>query len=280
MRLHENQCKWIDPEAIMDPTKETFAHTAAGDGRSAGLSEREDEITELTLVSHHLCPYVQRAAIALTEKGVKFNRLTIDLDDKPEWFKVISPLGKVPLLKVSPWGRDDAVLFESAVICEYIEETQPGRALHPADALQRAEHRAWIEFGSSVLSDIYAIETTPDPDIFEQKRLLLADKFAKLEARLGAGPYFSGEDFSLVDAAFGPVFRYFDVFDRIVDLGVFNAKPRVGAWRRALADRPSVKAAVASDYEQRLWRFLEAQSSHMHRLMQTGGRPLMGSRHG
>src|SRR4029077_7775031 len=107
----------------------------------------------LTLVSHHLCPYVQRAAIALSEKGVGFERVTIDLDAKPEWFRLISPLGKVPLLKVARPGQNVAVLFESAVICEYIEETQPGPVLHPLDPVERAEHRAFIEFGSSILSD-------------------------------------------------------------------------------------------------------------------------------
>jgi glutathione S-transferase len=49
----------------------------------------------LTLVSHHLCPYVQRAAIALTEKGVPFERRHVDLSTKPDWFLAISPLGKV-----------------------------------------------------------------------------------------------------------------------------------------------------------------------------------------
>ena len=70
-------------------------------------------MAELRLVSHHLCPYVQRAAIALAEKGVPFERINIDLAAKPDWFLKISPLGKVPLLQV---GQD--VLFESSVICE------------------------------------------------------------------------------------------------------------------------------------------------------------------
>ncbi|MDH3236478.1 MAG: glutathione S-transferase N-terminal domain-containing protein, partial [Alphaproteobacteria bacterium] len=74
----------------------------------------------LTLVSHHLCPYVQRAAIALAEKAVEFERIYIDLANKPDWFRALSPLGKVPVLKV-----DDRALFESAVILEYLEETQP-----------------------------------------------------------------------------------------------------------------------------------------------------------
>lgn len=226
-------------------------------------------MTGLTLVSHHLCPYVQRAAIALAEKGVAFERITIDLAAKPDWFKAISPLGKVPLLRVARPGGGEAVLFESAVICEFIEETQAGPALHPGDPIERAEHRAWIEFGSSVLGDIYAIETTPDAALFEAKRRGLVQKFARLEDVLGTGPFFAGGRFSLVDAAFGPVFRYFDVFDSIADLGILAGKPKVAAWRRALADRPSVRSAVAADYPERLLRFLQAQDSHLRTIMRS-----------
>jgi len=224
-------------------------------------------MSTLTLVSHHLCPYVQRAAIALAEKGVEFERVTIDLANKPAWFVSISPLGKVPLLRVARPGRGEAVLFESAVICEYIEETQAGAALHPSDPVERAEHRAWVEFGSSILADIYAIETTPDAALFETKRQALAQKFARLEDVLGAGQFFAGNRFSLVDAAFGPVFRYFDVFDEIADFGILTDKPKVAAWRRALADRPSVRCAVAPEYPERLQKFLHAKDSHLRKMM-------------
>jgi len=105
-------------------------------------------MTSLTLVSHHLCPYVQRAAITLTETGVPFERIYVDLSNKPDWFVALSPLGKVPLLRVGADERE-AVLFESNVICEYIEETQPGPKLHPGDPLERALHRGWMEFGSA-----------------------------------------------------------------------------------------------------------------------------------
>ena len=53
----------------------------------------------LKLISHKLCPYVQRAVIALNEKGVPFERIDIDLANKPDWFLKISPLGKVPVLR-------------------------------------------------------------------------------------------------------------------------------------------------------------------------------------
>lgn len=204
----------------------------------------------LTLVSFDLCPYVQRAAIVLREKNVPYERIDVDLANKPDWFKAISPLGKVPLLKV-----DDEVLFESAVIAEYIEETQ-GPALHPADPLFKAKHRAWIEFASSILADIWTVETTGDRALFASKVATLKDKFARVEAVLDRGPYFAGDRFTLVDAAFAPVFRYFDVFDRIRDLGVFAALPKVQAWRRALAARPSVAGAVVADYAERLMQFL------------------------
>ena len=231
-------------------------------------------MSKLTLVSHHLCPYVQRAAIALNEKAIPFERLTIDLANKPDWFTAISPLGKVPLLKVEQPGQGEAVLFESAAICEFIEETQGGVPLHPVDAIERAQHRAWIEFGSSILSDIYAIETTPDAEKFERAHQALTTKFARLEAALGAGPYFRGAQFSLVDAAFGPVFRYFDVFEEIADFGILSHKPKVAAWRSALAARPSVHTAVAADYAERLWKFLDAQNSHLRTMMPPVDEPL------
>jgi glutathione S-transferase len=219
-----------------------------------------DPVASLVLVSHHLCPYVQRAAIALLEKSVAFERVYIDLAAKPDWFLAESPLGKTPLLKV-----DGAVVFESAVICEYLEDTI-GPALHPADPLERARHRGWIEFGSAVLGDIWGLETARDAAGVERKTDDLRRRFAWLEAHLGDGPFFAGERFSLVDAAFGPVFRYFDVFDELTELGVFAGAPRVRAWRAALARRPSVRDAVTADYGDRLRRFLADHDAHLLRM--------------
>jgi glutathione S-transferase len=218
-------------------------------------------MSKLTLISHELCPFVQRAAIALTEKGVAFERITVDLANKPDWFLAISPLGKVPLLKV-----DDVAIFESAVILEYLEETQ-SNPLHPADALQRAEHRSWMEFGSTILMDLWTFYTAVDEAAFQAKAKQLTEKFARLEQRLGEGPYFDGARFSLVDAVFGPVFRYFDVFDRIADFGMLADKPKLAAWRHALAQRPSVASAVKADYPERLWAFLQSRDSRLSALM-------------
>jgi len=211
----------------------------------------------LILVSHHLCPYVQRAAIALAEKGVPFERRTIDLAAKPDWFLTLSPLGKVPLLLVRQPDGSEVVLFESAVICEYLEDTETSMPLHPAEPLARAQHRGWMEFGSSILGDLWGFETAKDAETYEVKRKALIDKFSRVETALGDGPFFAGEKFSLVDAVFAPIFRYFETFDTIAPTGIFDGLAKVASWRAALAARQSVKDAVAEDYPARLRTFLE-----------------------
>jgi glutathione S-transferase len=216
----------------------------------------------LTLVSHALCPYVQRAAIVLLEKGASFDRRTVDLANKPAWFKAVSPLGKTPVLLV-----DDAAVFESAVICEYLEDTL-APSLHPADPLRRAQHRAWMAFGSTVLDTIGSYYNAGDAAALLAKREALETRFAQVESELSAGgPYFDGARFSVVDAVFAPVFRYFDAFEAIGEASFFTDTPRVRAWRAALATRASVRDAVTPDFSQRLLAFLRARSSELSRRM-------------
>jgi glutathione S-transferase len=90
--------------------------------------------------------------------------------------------------------------------------------------------------------------------------------FERVEAALAtrsSDPWFAGDRFSLVDAVYGPIFRYFDIFDRIGDFGVLHGKPRVQAWRAALSERQSVKEAVDADYPRRLHAFLRAKGSYL-----------------
>ena len=216
-------------------------------------------MTDLTLVSHHLCPYVQRAAIVLQEKNIRFDRVYVDLSDKPDWFKELSPMGKVPLLRISDHD-DKPVLFESAVILEYLEESQPD-PLHPDDPLERARHRAWIEFGSSILNGIARFYNAKTDDGLEETAQALAAMFDRIERELGDGPWFAGEAFSLVDAVYAPIFRYFDTFDRIGDFRILGGKPKLAAWRQALAARRSVRQAVASNYPDALRDFLRNRGS-------------------
>jgi glutathione S-transferase len=212
-------------------------------------------MTRLTLISSPTCPYVQRAVIALKEKDVPFEVIYVDLTNKPDWFLAISPLGKVPLLKVEREGQPDAIVFESAVILEYLEETAPGPKLHPADALERAQHRSWIEYGSNVLGDLYRFSSAKDAAELATTRQALAAKFNRLESTLGEGPFFAGQGFSYVDAVFGPAFRQLDAIETVAKTGLLDDLPKVSAWRQTLATRASVKTAVPADFvEQYLGR--------------------------
>ncbi len=220
---------------------------------------------ELRLVSHHLCPYVQRAVIVAAEKHAPLERVLIDLANKPAWFSELSPTGKVPLLQIG-----DTVLFESAAICEYLDETI-GVPLMPSDPLRRAQHRAWTEFASGTLSDIAGLYNAPDEAALEAKRNVLVARFSRL-GQVVSEPWFDGDRFGLVDAAFGPVFRYLDTFESEASLYLISGLPRLAAWRSSLAARPSVAGAVEFDYPDRLKAFLLSRNSMLSSVLRSAQR--------
>jgi glutathione S-transferase len=215
--------------------------------------------TSLTLISHPLCPFVQRAAIVLLEKNLPFERINIDLAAKPDWFLALSPTGKVPLLQVRQPGGGDAIVFESMVICEYLNETQAGTPMYSDDALLRARQRAWIEFATLALADAWQFLNATDAATAHAKQAAFRGRLQQLEAELSSGPYFAGPAFGMVDAVYAPLFRYFAIIDPAVARGIFDDFPRVSAWRAALAARPSVRSAVVEDYAQRFGDHLRQQ---------------------
>lgn len=216
---------------------------------------------QLTLISHPLCPFVQRVAIVLHEKGIAFERVNVDLHDKPSWFLAISPTGKVPLLKVLHANGHESVLFESVAICEYAEDVQPSPVLHPQDVLLRAQHRAWIEFASATLTDAWGFLNASDPETAGSKAAAFRKKLERFEADMSDGPYFAGEGFSMVDAVMAPVFRYFDVLEFEPSHQVFDRLKRVAIWRLALARRPSCQGAVGEDYANLLFGHLQEKGA-------------------
>lgn len=213
-------------------------------------------MSDLHLISHHLCPYVQRAVIVLSEKSIPHRRTYVDLAEKPGWFGALSPLGRVPLLQAG--GR---VLFESQVIAEFLDETTPG-SLHPADPLERARHRAWIEFGSETLAAIGRFYSAADPAAFDSAAALLRGKLERIAPEV-EGAYFGGDTFHMVDGVWGTVFRYFDTFDAVGDFGLMPDTARMTGWRAAVAARPSVRDAPPEGYPDRLMGFLCARQSHL-----------------
>jgi glutathione S-transferase len=197
----------------------------------------------LQLISHKTCPFVQRAVITLKHKSIDFDITYIDLADPPDWFLELSPLGKVPVLKV-----DDEVLFESAVINEYLDEITGGE-LQPGEPLARAKNRAWIEFASNMLGNLYMMKMSKNQERYNKYRDSLVSQFQRVEQRLGDGPWFNGEQFSLADTAFAPLFRQNSVADNKLSVLDPETMPRIAAWAQRLLALPEVRDSVVDEFE-------------------------------
>ena len=197
----------------------------------------------LHLISFKTCPFVQRAVITLKHKHIDFDITYIDLADPPDWFLEISPLEKVPVLKV-----DDEILFESAVINEYLDEITGGE-LQPKDPLARAKNRAWIEFASNMLGNLYMMKMSKDAEHYEKYRGRLVGQLERVEKRLGEGPWFNGSEFSLADTAFAPLFRQDSVADGKLSVIDPETMPRVKAWAERLLALPEVRESVVEEFE-------------------------------
>ena len=204
-------------------------------------------MAKYVLVSFKGCPWVQRVAIVLREKKIAFDFLHIEADDRPDWFKSVSPHNKVPVLRI-----DDRVsLFESAAICEYLDDTVAPR-LHPEDPVRRAVNRAWIEYMPGCVDIISGHAYADDEAGYERAAAKIPAAFEKLEQALMAqqgGPFFNGAAYSLVDAAYAPFLRRHLFLERIRRLGHIDRFPRVKAWAEALAQRPSTHSFPPAEYE-------------------------------
>ena len=75
----------------------------------------------LRLYGHHLCPFVEKARLALAAKGIQYQNAEIDISVKRPWH-VAANGGVVPLIETT----DGEIIIESKVIMEYAEEAYPG----------------------------------------------------------------------------------------------------------------------------------------------------------
>lgn len=212
---------------------------------------------KLELVSFPLCPFVQRSLITLKIKKAPFALTEIDLAHPPGWFLEKSPLGQVPILIVD----DRTVLFESAVINEFLDETV-GEPLAPRDPLQKAFERGWVEFGSSLLGSHYALAGEQDPKALESAVAELFSDLSHIEKKCSeSGPCFRGREFGLVDAAWAPLFLRLRQSPRLWDSPEWKKLPRTRAWAEALVAMPAVRESVPADFEARYRDSLKRRGS-------------------
>lgn len=209
----------------------------------------------IELISFNLCPFVQRSVITLLKKSIDFKITYIDLAIKPDWFLKLSPLGKVPVLC---YGNE--VLFESAVINEFLDEITPD-SMMPADPLQKAKARGWIEFTSQLIANQFRLSVADNIVDYQKQREALFDKLARLEQEISEESFFNGENFSLIDSALAPVFTRFQVYERQFQKNLLNDFPKVQALANRYLAIKFVQDSVIENFEQVYADYLYSKKS-------------------
>jgi RNA polymerase-associated protein len=180
-----------------------------------------------TLYDAARCPYCVRVRIVLAEKGIAYDPVEIDLDDRPALLYAKNPLGKVPVLE----EEDGLVLPESVVIMEYLEQRFPDPPLWPADPAQRALGRLLVERFDRLGDPYYALRRGEDA-----ARVELGRRLGELDAVLEAQPFLSGAAYGLADVAYVPwILRAQAQLG--VDLAPYAA---LGRWLEGLQRRAAI----------------------------------------
>jgi glutathione S-transferase len=185
----------------------------------------------LTLYDADRCPYCARVRIVLAEKGLPYETVVVDLDDRPAWIYEKNPLGRVPVLEEGAF-----VLPESAVINEYLDERYPEPPLWPADPAERAAGRLLVHRFDELSRPYYALRRGD-----EDARPRLDAQLERLDSLFAGRPFLTGSEFGLADAAYLPwILRAESMLG--VDL---DATPAVADWVARSRERPSVAAETA-----------------------------------
>ena len=194
----------------------------------------------IELFSFAACPFAQRSRMVLIEKGLDFELVEIDIHDRPAWFRDISPYGKVPVLRHA--GR---VIYELAIINQYVDETFSAQPLMPADSYGRALARIWMDYCDTrylpATHKLMADREHPQRRAEAQAKLTEVLRFIEHEGlrRLGDGPYWLGAAPSLVDFHYLPFFERFAVYQELAGAEWPGDCTRLRQWYETAGQRRS-----------------------------------------
>jgi glutathione S-transferase len=179
----------------------------------------------------------------------------------PSWFERISPLGKVPLLLVrEKEGDEPVVLFESAVVNEYMDEVTPP-SIQQKNPLKKAGERAWIEASGELLGLTYPLMVSSDLTEIQEAVEDVWRILGQVEAVLPGGRFFRGTEFSLVDAAFAPLFQRLLLMKPIREDSHWKKLPKTREWATALLKLPEVQDSTIPEFNAKFAAFLKKMGS-------------------
>jgi glutathione S-transferase len=217
------------------------------DGRVVSVIDNgsnKESIMSLKLIGANVCPFVHRVRLVLAEKALEHEYVAIDLRHKPDWYHDVLPNGRVPLLE-----HDGARIWESAIVCEYLEEAFPKPPLMPISPAQRAEMRLLVEWSSSkFIPTFYKLLSAQEADVQEEQKVRLKAVLKDLEQKLAVypGPFLLS-DVSLADLELYPWFERWCVLEHYRGLPLPVDNPNVNGWLAALQARGSLVALREKD---------------------------------
>ena len=152
----------------------------------------------MTLFSGETCPYSHRVRFVLAEKGITYEVLPVDPDDKPEDLVDLNPYGTVPTLV-----DRDLALYDTKVITEYLDERFPHPPLMPVDPVSRAKARLALY---RIEKDWYGLmEQIEAGDDADAARKQLGDGLTASDEVFAAKPFFLSDELTVMDCALAPL---------------------------------------------------------------------------
>jgi glutathione S-transferase len=180
--------------------------------------------------------------IALSEKHIVWEPVYVNLranEHKTPEFLAINPYGKVPVLL-----DEGAVIYESTVVNEYLEDRFPDPPLMPRDPLGRAEVRLWEDFGDNAFlgpaEGIFVHDKgwrALEPMRLQQTRQQIRDILTRLERHLGGKKFLVRDTFSFADICFAPRITILDQLGAPLPSSYVN----VSAWIERIKERESTR---------------------------------------
>ncbi len=212
---------------------------------------------DLELIMFDFCPFAQRGAISLQHSEIPHKLTYLDPDNLPDWFAEVSPFGKVPILRVD--GK--TTIFESSVINELIASISNKKML-PSDPVERGLCRSWIEFGSTMLSQLTGMISASDESAYKTIHNSFLENLARLEQQMkNRAPYFAGDLFTIVDSTYAPLFMRMDFLNKRIDLYNENDFPKTMAWAKQLLSLESVTTSTPSSFDDIYRQFIRRRGS-------------------
>ena len=193
----------------------------------------------MTLYSATTCPFSHRCRIVLFEKGMDFQIIDVDMDNKPEDLAEMSPYGRVPVLV-----ERELILYESNIINEYVDDRVPHPQLMPADPVMRARARLFLyRFEQELFCHIDALENGT-PKVAEKARAAIRDNLTVISPVFARQKFMLGDDFSMLDVAISPLLW------RLEHYGINlprQAAPLLKFAERLFSRPPFIDALTASE---------------------------------